>query len=171
MGRTGVNVVGDMSAAMIVSDYETRREAKEAAAAGFPLCYDKKKNLAYVDNGEAHSLVIGATGSGKTTMVINPLVNFLAKKGESMVITDPKGEIYEKNGEMLKDKGYEVIVVNFRDPKNGSCWNPYSLPYKYYKEGNTDKILPFVSFGAIIVLEALIAAALAGSLAAKYSLI
>ena len=113
--------------------------AKEATAAGFPLCYDKKKNLAYVDNGEAHSLVIGATGSGKTTMVINPLVNFLAKKGESMVITDPKGEIYEKNGEMLKDKGYDVIVVNFRDPKNGSCWNPYSLPYKYYKEGNTDK--------------------------------
>ena len=33
MGRTGVNVVGDMSAAMIISDYETRREAKEAAAA------------------------------------------------------------------------------------------------------------------------------------------
>ena len=33
MGRTGVNVVGDMSAAIIVSDYETRREAKEAAKA------------------------------------------------------------------------------------------------------------------------------------------
>ena len=113
--------------------------AKESAYAGFPLCYDKKKGLVYVDNGEAHSLVIGATGSGKTQMVINPLVNFLAKKGESMVITDPKGEIYEKNGEMLRDKGYDVIVVNFRDPKNGSCWNPYTLPYKYYKEGNQDK--------------------------------
>jgi type IV secretory pathway TraG/TraD family ATPase VirD4 len=104
--------------------------AKEAAHAGFPLVYDKKKNTVYVDNGESHSLVIGATGSGKTTMVINPLVNFLAKKGESMVITDPKGEIFEKNGEMLKDLGYDVIVVNFRDPKNGSCWNPYTLPYK-----------------------------------------
>jgi len=113
--------------------------AKESAHAGFPLVYDKKKNLAYVDNGEAHSLVIGATGSGKTQMVINPLVNFLAKKGESMVITDPKGEIYEKNGEMLRNLGYDVIVVNFRDPKNGSCWNPYTLPYKYYKEGNQDK--------------------------------
>ena len=32
MGRTGVNVVGDMSAAMIITDYENRREAKEAAA-------------------------------------------------------------------------------------------------------------------------------------------
>ena len=114
-------------------------KAKEATAAGFPLVYDSKKDLVYVDNGEAHSLVIGATGSGKTQMVINPLVNFLAKKGESMVITDPKGEIYEKNGEMLRDKGYDVIVVNFRDPKNGSCWNPYTLPYKYYKEGNQDK--------------------------------
>ena len=113
--------------------------AKEATAAGFPLVYDKKKNLVYVDNGEAHTLVIGATGSGKTQMVILPLVNLLAKKGESMIITDPKGEIYEKNGEMLRNLGYDVIVVNFRDPKNGSCWNPYTLPYKYYKEGNQDK--------------------------------
>lgn len=113
--------------------------AKESTAAGFPLVYDKKKNLVYVDNGEAHSLVIGATGSGKTQMVINPLVNLLAKKGESMIITDPKGEIYEKNGEMLRNLGYDVIVVNFRDPKDGSCWNPYTLPYKYYKGGNQDK--------------------------------
>lgn len=113
--------------------------AKESTAAGFPLLYDKKKNLAYVDNGESHSLVIGATGSGKTQMVILPLVNLLAKKGESMVITDPKGEIFEKTSEMLKEKGYDVIVVNFRDPKNGSCWNPYTLPYKYYKAGNQDK--------------------------------
>jgi Na+/H+-dicarboxylate symporter len=29
MGRTGINVVGDLSAAMIISDYETRREGKE----------------------------------------------------------------------------------------------------------------------------------------------
>lgn len=113
--------------------------AKNSDAAGFPLVYDKKKNLVYVDNGESHSLVIGATGSGKTQMVINPLVNILAKKGESMIITDPKGEIYEKNGELLRNLGYDVIVVNFRDPKNGSCWNPYTLPYKYYKEGNQDK--------------------------------
>lgn len=113
--------------------------AKEATAAGFPLVYDKKKNLVYVDNGESHSLVVGATGSGKTTMIINPLVNLLAKKGESMVISDPKGEIYEQNGELLKELGYNVIVVNFRDPKNGSCWNPYTLPYKYYKNGNKDK--------------------------------
>ncbi len=33
MGRTGINVVGDLSAAVIVSDYETRREAREGKKA------------------------------------------------------------------------------------------------------------------------------------------
>lgn len=113
--------------------------AKESTTAGFPLVYDLKKNLVYVDDGEYHSLVIGATGSGKTSRIIDQQVNLLGKAGESMVVTDPKGEIYAKHGEMLKEKGYDVIVVNFRDPKNGSCWNPYTLPYKYYKEGNQDK--------------------------------
>ncbi|MEG2351609.1 MAG: type IV secretory system conjugative DNA transfer family protein [Bacilli bacterium] len=113
--------------------------AKESASAGFPLVYDKKKNVVYVDNGESHSLVIGATGSGKTYRIIHQQVSLLAKKGESMIISDPKGEIYEKHAEMLKDKGYNVIVVNFREPKKGSCWNPYTLPYNYYINGNPDK--------------------------------
>ena len=113
--------------------------AKESDAAGFPLYFDEKKNKVYVDNGEFHSLVIGATGSGKTQTVIFPQVDILAKAGESMVITDPKGEIFNACAGMLKDLGYDVIVVNFRDPQNGSCWNPYTLPYKYYKEGNQDK--------------------------------
>ena len=113
--------------------------AKESAVGGFPLYFDKKKNKVYVDNGDYHSLVIGATGSGKTQTVIFPQVDILAKAGESMVITDPKGEIFGACAGMLKDMGYDVIVVNFRDPQQGSCWNPYTLPYKYYKEGNQDK--------------------------------
>ncbi len=114
-------------------------QAKEATAAGFPLVYDMKKNLVYVDNGESHSLVIGATGSGKTRRILLQQICVLAKAGESMVITDPKGEIYDTTAQMLKEKGYDVIVVNFREPQSGSCWNPYTLPYKYYKEGNKDK--------------------------------
>lgn len=105
--------------------------------AGVPLLY--KRNTAFVDDSEAHTLVLGATGSGKTQGIVFPTVKFLAKKGESMVITDPKGEIYSKSGQMLRDRGYNIILLNFRDPQNGNCWNPYTLPYKYYKEGNVDK--------------------------------
>ena len=106
-------------------------------AAGVVLMMNKKEW--YVDNSENHTLVVGATASGKTTCVVDPLVTTLAKKGESMVLTDPKGEIYKNHCAMLTEKGYNVIVLNFRDPKNGSSWNPLTLPYQLYKNGNVDK--------------------------------
>ena len=104
---------------------------------GTPVIYDKEN--AYVDNSNMHTLVIGATGSGKTAGVINPTMKMLMKARESIVVTDPKGEIYEDNYKLLKDLGYQIIVLNFRDPQKGSCWNPYDLPYKYKQEGNFDK--------------------------------
>ena len=86
-----------------------------------------------------HTLVIGATGSGKTAGIINPTMKMLMKARESIVITDPKGEIYEDNYKILKELGYQIIVLNFREPQKGSCWNPYDLPYKFQQEGNFDK--------------------------------
>jgi type IV secretory pathway TraG/TraD family ATPase VirD4 len=106
----------------------------------------------WVDDSENHSLVIGATGSGKTTLVVLPLVKVLAKKGESMIITDPKGEIYRNNSEMLKEKGYNIIVLNFRDPEQGSAWNPLMLPYQLYKSGNKDKAIELLDDLAINIL-------------------
>ncbi len=122
----------------------------DATAAGVALMNDGK--TMYVDNGENHTLVIGATASGKTTAVVNPLVNSLAKKGESMIITDPKGEIYKENCNYLKSKGYNVIVLNFRDPGMGSAWNPLTLPYLLYKAGNHDKATELLDDVALNIL-------------------
>ena len=110
---------------------------KETDAAGIALINDGKH--LWVDDGEYHNLVIGSTGSGKTEMTVQPLIKTLAKKGESMIITDPKGEIYERNGEELKERGYNVVLLNFRNPQKGSGWNPLTLPYELYKNGNKDK--------------------------------
>lgn len=121
-----------------------------SAAAGVPLILKDKE--IWVDNGEYHSLVIGATGSGKTQTVILPTVEVLAKGGESMIITDPKGEIYEKTAEMLKAKGYQILLLNFRDPQNGNAWNPLDLPYKMYREGNQDKAIELLDDLALNIL-------------------
>ena len=107
--------------------------------AGIPLINDGK--TIWVDSGEYHNLIIGSTGSGKTQIIIQPMVKVLAKKGESMIITDPKGEIYEKNAEELREKGYNVVLLNFRNPQQGNSWNPLTLPYQLYKEGNKDKAI------------------------------
>lgn len=105
--------------------------------AGIPIINNGKE--IWVDNGEYHSLIIGSTGSGKTQIIVHPLVKILAKKGESMIITDPKGEIYMENAEMLREKGYNIVLLNFREPQRGNAWNPLTLPYNLYKEGNQDK--------------------------------
>ena len=113
--------------------------AEKTNVGGVPLIL--KDNEIWVDDGEYHNLVIGATGSGKTQTVIFPTVELLAKNRESMIITDPKGEIYEKTANMLKDKGYDILILNFRDPQQGNSWNPLTLPYTIYKSGNQDKAI------------------------------
>ena len=108
-------------------------------AAGVPLICNGKE--LWVDNGEYHTLVMGATGSGKTQDTILPTIKVLAKKGESIICTDPKGELYEKTSGLLKNKGYNILLLNFRNPQNGCAWNPLSMPYRLYKSGNQDKAI------------------------------
>lgn len=122
----------------------------DVEAAGIPLI-NNGKNL-WVDNGEYHNLIIGATGSGKSETVVKPMVNLLAKHGESMIITDPKGELYESGAEYLKQRGYKIVVLNFRDPQKGNAWNPLTLPYKYYKSNNHDKATELLDDVALNIL-------------------
>ena len=124
--------------------------AYTADAAGLVVINDGK--TMWVDDGEAHNIVIGATGSGKTQAVVFPMVQSLAKKGESMIITDPKGEIYENTGNMLRERGYNIVLLNFRNPQHGNGWNPMSLPYKLYKEGDNDKAIELLDDLALNIL-------------------
>ena len=139
------------------SEKEMKKTVKEVdpsedkAEAGGIVVINNGKKL-WVDDGEAHSLIIGATGSGKTQCVVFPAIKVLAKAGESMVLTDPKGELYETTSEMLRNYGYNVIILNFRDPQKGNAWNPMNLPYKLYKEGNSDKAVELLDDLALNIL-------------------
>ena len=124
----------------------------EEASAGGVVFINDGKNM-WVDDGENHTLVIGVTGSGKTTAVVDPLIQSLCKHGESMVITDPKGEIYKNHSNKLRSKGYNIIVLNFRNPNLGNAWNPLTLPYRLYKEGNIDKAVELVDDVALNILQ------------------
>ncbi len=129
---------------------EVDPKAYSADAAGLVVINDGHRM--WVDDGEMHNLIVGATGSGKTQIVVFPLVQSLAKHEESMIITDPKGEIYENTAEMLKERGYNIVVLNFRDPQRGNAWNPMTLPYNLYKEGNMDKAIELLDDLALNIL-------------------
>jgi type IV secretion system protein VirD4 len=125
--------------------------AETVEAAGVPLFY--KKDKVYVDNSQYHNLIVGTTGSGKSESIVKPMVKLLAKNGQSMIITDPKGELYKDTSEELRKRGYNIIILNFRDPQKGNAWNPLTLPYKYYQSGNFDKATELLDDVALNILQ------------------
>lgn len=78
-----------------------------------------------------HEIVIGTTGSGKTTSCIEPQIRALSsqKNKPNIFISDPKGELFLHNVSHLKDNGYNVQVLNFKDVQHSNCWNPLEEAY------------------------------------------
>ncbi len=111
--------------------------AKDYPIAGLPLMSDGKE--AYVDGSDTHSLIFGATGSKKTRLFCMPMINIMAKAGESFVVTDPKGELYAQTAGLVREKGYRTAVLNFRDIGQGDSWNPLTLPYELWLAGKRDE--------------------------------
>lgn len=109
---------------------------------GIPITYDDQ-NL-YINDSECHSLVIGATGSGKTQTVLLPQTRLAIKAGESIVINDIKGEIYDVVSEDLKMQDYNTIILDLENPNKGNCYNPLKLAKDLYRSGNKDKALELI---------------------------
>jgi type IV secretion system protein VirD4 len=75
-----------------------------------------------------HANVIGATGTGKTTCFVDPVIQLFPrfKTKPSLVITDPKGELFRKHSKFLKGQGYTVLCVDYRHPYESAKVNPFS---------------------------------------------
>lgn len=104
---------------------------------GIPIIAEEgKKDYKITFAKPAHTLIIGTTGSGKTTTFINPTVQILANtKGKpSMLISDPKGELYALHVKSLIKRGYDVKVLDLRNPYCSIRWNPLEKPYEMYQE-------------------------------------
>jgi len=84
------------------------------------FCLTGKKKLTKKDCYQ-NALIIGGTGTGKTSVVILPTLFTMT---ESVVIHDPSGELFTKSAGFLKQKGFDVKVLNFANPQVSSGYNP-----------------------------------------------
>lgn len=82
----------------------------------------KQEKIYYIDDN-IHSLIVGATRSGKTRSIVLQTVGNLGLAGESMIISDPKAEIYHYTSEFLKKQGYKIITLDFKNPSKSSKYN------------------------------------------------
>ena len=82
-----------------------------------------------------HTMVIGTTGSGKTSMIISPYIQILAatKSKPGLVINDPKGELYQDHSQHLRKMGYEIKLFDLRNAFASTRWNPMTTAFDAYE--------------------------------------
>ncbi|OSA94610.1 UNVERIFIED_ORG: conjugal transfer protein TraG [Clostridium botulinum] len=84
---------------------------------------NKGSEKIYFIGEDVHTLCIGATRSGKTRTVVLESIGTIAFAGESMILSDPKGELYAYTYPFLERLGYEVIAIDFKNPEKSSRYN------------------------------------------------
>ena len=97
----------------------------------------KKNTTAMVDTGDVHALMIGAAGVGKTAYWLYPCIEYACASGMSFLSTDTKGDVMRNYGGVAKEYGYNVSVIDLRNPTRSNGNNLLNLVNKYmdlYKE-------------------------------------
>ncbi len=67
--------------------------------------------------------VFGASGSMKSRAFARNMIFQTVRRGESLIITDPKSELYEDTAKYLEQNGYLVKVFNLVSPAHSDSWN------------------------------------------------
>ena len=101
----------------IVSDLSQHTGTVLGILDGRFLCIPEKTRM----NGNL--AVYGASGSMKTRSFCMNRILQAVIRGESLIISDPKSELYEKSSEYLREQGYCVKVFNLVLPENSDSWN------------------------------------------------
>lgn len=94
----------------------------------------RKRNgqiCAVVDSGDVHTLMIGAAGVGKTACFLYPNLEYACASGMSFLSTDTKGDLARSYGNICKKYGYNVAVIDLRNPVRSDSFNMLSMVNKY----------------------------------------
>ena len=69
-----------------------------------------------------NTVVVGGSGAGKTRFFAKPN---LCQANTSFTVLDPKGELLRSTGHLLRQKGYEVRVLDLLNMEKSHCYNPF----------------------------------------------
>lgn len=110
-----------------------KEQPEEALPQGIVVgCTGGKHNTtAMVDTGDVHVLMIGAAGVGKTAYWLYPCIEYACASGMSFLSTDTKGDVMRNYGNIAKEYGYNVSVIDLRNPTRSNGNNLLHLVNKY----------------------------------------
>ena len=123
--------------------FDPQRWRKQAAKGQTPTSDDGKplpqgivvgctgNTTAMVDTSDVHALMIGAAGVGKTAFWLYPCIEYACASGMSWLSTDTKGDVMRNYGHIAKQYGYNVSVIDLRNPTRSNGNNLLHLVNKY----------------------------------------
>ncbi|WP_422445381.1 VirD4-like conjugal transfer protein, CD1115 family [Thermoanaerobacterium sp. DL9XJH110] len=115
-------------------------DTERPAAAG--IVVGSEGSTAWVtkpDVGNPHTFIIGSTRSGKSRRVYMPSIWTIGNALQSMIFSDPKGELFQHTSSWLRQKGYDVILIDLLRPSRGNRWNPLEVINRALKEGDEEE--------------------------------
>ena len=88
---------------------------------------------------DSHDVIVASSGRKKTRAEILPSIISFALNGSPMVVNDMKGEILSASCGLLEAMGYNVFVLDYRNPESSpNSYNLLSLAWHRFNDGNCD---------------------------------
>ncbi|ROY61758.1 type IV secretory protein [Enterococcus faecium] len=105
---------------------------------GIPITHYKK--YWYIQTDTVNTCIVGTSRSGKGQIEVLATIDNLsrAEKQSSMVVNDPKNELYVASKDELEARGYDVYAYNLTEPLQSMSDNPLALIVKYWQRGDVD---------------------------------
>ena len=105
---------------------------------GIPITHYKK--YWYIQTDTVNTCIVGTSRSGKGQIEVLATIDNLsrAERQSSMVVNDPKNELYVASKDELEARGYDVYAYNLTEPLQSMSDNPLALIVKYWQRGDVD---------------------------------
>lgn len=120
------------------SQYHMIPEKKQEYKGHGGFLVSRYEDFLLIDDSPVNNLIIGTTRSGKGETVIFPMIDLYSRASEksSLIIMDPKLELYTASKATLEYRGYKVLLLNLVDCMKGVQYNPLQIIVEAYKSGN-----------------------------------
>lgn len=131
-----------------IEDHDKPKRNKDFSFTGYggiPISHYQDKY--FIEDGAFNSIIVGQSRAGKGQMIVIPMIDIIsrAQKKASMVINDPKLELYHASKDTLEKRGYEIHLLNLADGANSMSYNPLSLIIKAWELGDQDYAVQLIN--------------------------
>ncbi|PFM62700.1 conjugal transfer protein [Bacillus cereus] len=112
---------------------------------GVPVSHYQDKY--FIDTSTVNTAIVGVSRSGKGEMIVVPMIDNLSRAEiqSSLVVNDPKGELYSASKVTLEKRGYDVEVLNIEEPLQGMSYNPLQLAIDAWVNGDIQEAVKRVN--------------------------